>query len=258
MPTIGIHGQEIYYAHHRGPAGAPAVLLIHGAGGSRLNWPPALRRLPGVAVYVPDLPGHGRSEGPGRRSVAAYADVIEGLLAQVEAQEVVVVGHSLGGAIAQTLALRGLPRLAGLVLLATGARLPVSERILESPPEAFPEIVDFMVKYGWAPQTPAEMKDLARDFLMQNNPATLQGDFVACDRFDIRGELGQIRVPTLVIGGTADRMTPLKFSAYLADQIPEARLVTVEGGGHMVALEQPGAVADPVRTFVEEVAGKGG
>ena len=258
MPTITIEGQEIYYAHHRGPAAAPAVLLIHGAGGSRLNWPPALRRLPGVAVYVPDLPGHGRSEGPGRRSVAAYADVIEDLLVQVEAPELIVVGHSLGGAVAQVLALRKLPRLAGLVLLATGARLPVSDAILGSPPEAFPDVVEFMVEYGWAPHTPGEMKKIARDFLMQNDPATLQGDFVACDGFDVRGELDGIRVPTLVIGGTADRMTPLKFSAYLADQIPDARLVTVEGGGHMVALERPGAVADPVRAFVEEVTGAGG
>jgi pimeloyl-ACP methyl ester carboxylesterase len=64
------------------------------------------------------------------------------------------------------------------------------------------------------------------------------------------GRLPEIKVPALVIGGSADKLTPLKYARYLAEHIPDARLVIIEGAGHMVMLEQPEQVADAVREFV--------
>lgn len=81
----------------------------------------------------------------------------------------------------------------------------------------------------------------------------LHGDFTATNIFDIRGQLAQIRVPTLIIGGTADRMTPLRFSTYLHEQIIGSQLVSVEGGGHMMALEQPQVVAGAVQRWLQDI-----
>lgn len=254
MPTISVNDQELFYTYRKGPDGAPAVLLLHGAGGTRLDWPAELRRLPNAAVYALDLPGHGRSAPPGRETIDDYADVVQTLLEQMELDEVIVVGHSMGGAIAQTLALRDLPRLAGLVLLASGARLRVSDAILGRPRAEFSEVVDFITRYAWSPEAPAEVVANARQLLGENEPEIVQGDFAACNRFDVMAAVEGITHPTLVIGGTADRMTPLKFSEFLADRMPGARLVTVEGGGHMMALEQPEVVAAAIRAFVDEVA----
>jgi pimeloyl-ACP methyl ester carboxylesterase len=91
---------------------------------------------------------------------------------------------------------------------------------------------------------------LGRTALRETGPSVLRGDFLACDRFDIMDRLGGMGVPVLVVGGLADRLTPIKYSRYLVEQIPEARLVTVEGAGHMVMLEQPQQVAGAVREFV--------
>ncbi|MCA9959366.1 MAG: alpha/beta fold hydrolase, partial [Anaerolineales bacterium] len=63
----------MFYTQQRGPEDKPALLLVHGAGGTHLDWPAELRRLPNTAVYTLDLPGHGRSALPGYDTVTAYA-----------------------------------------------------------------------------------------------------------------------------------------------------------------------------------------
>jgi pimeloyl-ACP methyl ester carboxylesterase len=75
----------------------------------------------------------------------------------------------------------------------------------------------------------------------------LHADFVACNAFDVRDQIGQITVPTLVISGDKDKMTPVENGRFLAEHIPNAQLAIVEGGGHMMALEQPAVVADLVK-----------
>lgn len=254
MPKIAIADQILFYTYRNGPAGAPAALLIHGAAGTHLDWPAQFRRLPNAAVYALDLPGHGRSAPPGRESVDAYADIVQAFLEQLALTDVIVIGHSMGGAIAQVLALRHLPHLSGLVLLGTGARLHVNESLLNRPPSEFSEVVDFITKYAWSADPPTALIDTARDLLHANDPAVVHGDFVACNRFDVTERVGHITLPTLVIGGSADRMVPLTNSHYLANQIPHAHLVTVAGGSHMMALEQPDRVASAVQQFVAELS----
>src|SRR5690606_16855824 len=74
MPTVTAGEQDIFYFEYRVSASRfPPVLLIHGAGGQHTHWPPQVRRLPGTRTFAPDLPGHGRSPGEGRSSIAAYA-----------------------------------------------------------------------------------------------------------------------------------------------------------------------------------------
>jgi pimeloyl-ACP methyl ester carboxylesterase len=85
------------------------------------------------------------------------------------------------------------------------------------------------------------------------DPAVLYGDLVACDRFDIRHRLGEIEAPALVIGATEDRMTPLRFAQYLAENLPHAELRVLEGAGHMMALERPEEVASAVKGFVDSL-----
>ena len=75
----------------------------------------------------------------------------------------------------------------------------------------------------------------------------------ACDAFNVMDRLGEIRCPTLAICGTADRLTPPKYSTYLRDNIPGAQLVLVEGAGHMVMLEQPEAVSQAIADFIAAV-----
>jgi pimeloyl-ACP methyl ester carboxylesterase len=81
-------------------------------------------------------------------------------------------------------------------------------------------------------------------------PEVLHGDFVACDAFDVLGHLAGIAAPALVLCGTQDYLTPLKYSTYLRDQIPGATLHLVEGAGHMVMVEQPESVSRALASFL--------
>jgi pimeloyl-ACP methyl ester carboxylesterase len=230
-------------------------VLLHGAGGSRLNWPPELRRLgqasaPDATVYTLDLPGHGRSGGAGRGAIEDYATNVVVFFDMVGIERAVVVGHSMGGAIALTMALDAPGRVAGLVLIATGARLRVAPAILEKIPVDFDMALDVITRCAWSPVASANLVELGRESLREIGPDVLLGDLAACDRFDVMERLGEVDVPALVIVGSADRLAPVKYARYLADHISDARLVVIENAGHMVMLERPAEVAGVIGEFL--------
>jgi pimeloyl-ACP methyl ester carboxylesterase len=250
MPYAKTATGDLFYTVNRGPAGNPALVLVHGAGGTRLHWPAALRRLPGATVYTLDLPGHGRSAGPGRDTIGAYARAVAAFLDTVRVERAVVVGHSMGGAIAMTLALDFAARVAGLVLVATGARLRVAPAILEGIRSDFEGTAGLITRFAWAAEAPPRLTSLGRQALLEAGPDVLLGDFTACDRFDVMEHLGGIAAPTLVIAGSADQLTTLKYARFLAENIAGAHLTIIEGAGHMVMLERPAEVAGAVQDWL--------
>lgn len=251
MPYTDVAGERIFYFHHRGgPEGRGGLVFVHGAGGSHLNWPPQLRRLAAANTYALDLPGHGQSEGRGRTSISAYADFVAAVLESLGLEKATLVGHSMGGAIALDLALRYPGKLAGLVLVGSGARLRVAPAILDGIRQDFQAAVRLICDWAFAPEAPEQLKRIGRRQMEQTHPDVLYGDFAACDAFDVMDCLGEIRCPTLAICGTADRLTPPKYSTYLRDHIPAAQLVLIEGAGHMVMLERPTAVAQAIADFI--------
>lgn len=246
--TIPTHDGRLWYADQRTPDAAhPPLLLIHGAGGSHLDWHMSLRRL---NALVPDLPGHGKSDPPGRDRIDAYASDLIALLDALDTPQVIACGHSMGGAIAQTLALEHPDRVRGLILIGTGARLAVNERILEATLDNLAQVGEWFKKWMWGKNTPDEPRILGFEQLMKNDPQVVYGDYVACNQFDATDRLGEIAVPALVIGATGDRMTPLELSAELAQGIPQAQQVTIDDAGHMMTLEQPAQVAEAVEAWL--------
>ena len=229
----------------------PPLVLVHGAGGSAELWQRQLDAFADVAqVVAPDLPGHGPLGGRGRPSIAAYAEWLDGFLAGVAGEPAVLVGHSMGGAVAQALALLRPARLTGLVLIGTGARLRVLARLVEllrrDPREGQGLIQDLSFGAG----APPECGEMVARVLREVTPLVTLGDYLACDRFDVRDRLAGIRTPTPVVSGAEDRLTPPRYARCLAETIPGARLVEIPGAGHFPQLEQPEAVNAAIRAFL--------
>ena len=250
MPVQIVDGVGIHYLETGG--GAPTLCLIHGAGGNTLSW---IRQLEGLAdaarVVALDLPGHGESEGDGCRRIDDYARVVGGFISAAGLGRVVLGGHSMGGGIAQTVALEHPELLAGLVLVGTGARLRVLRRIFELLASDYAEGCAFVNAIGFGAAASQALKDGARVAMLGTRPEVTIGDFAACDAFDVMDRVGTIRLPALAICGEEDQLTPPKYSRFLAEKIPGARLLLVEQAGHLVQLEQPEIVNAGIREFLD-------
>jgi pimeloyl-ACP methyl ester carboxylesterase len=252
MPTAaGLY----YFFHQAETAARPPVLLIHGAGGSHLNWPPQVRRLEGQTILAVDLPGHGKSEGVGRQAIGEYAEDLIRFLDALKLHSVIAVGHSMGSAIALTLAVEHPRRVQGLGLLGGGARLQVSPDLLQNAanPAVFPSVVQWVTEYSYGPQADPRLKELGARQMAETRPPVLYGDFLACDEFHALEALPRVQAPTLILVGERDRMTPPRLSRILQAGIPAARLETLPDTGHMLMLEQPETVAALLADFFESI-----
>lgn len=228
------------------------VIFIHGSGDSGAVWEPLLRLLPDLNTLAYDLPGHGAraaEPGPERMSVGDYAeDVYQSLTAQ-GGDGGVVVGHSLGGAIALRLALDHPDFARRIVLVGSGARLRVAPATLDAARQAAPtgsrELTEFAfaLKHVGLAQTFHNKRPAAA-------PGVLYRDLAACDAFDVMPELERITQPALMIVGEDDRMTPVKYSAFLRERLPDAAMVVIPDAGHYVQVEQPERVAVALRDWL--------
>ncbi|MBI5824731.1 MAG: alpha/beta hydrolase [Chloroflexi bacterium] len=244
-----------YFSHAAEDArpNRPPVILIHGAGGNHLSWPPQIRRLAGETIHAPDLPGHGQSEGAGRQSIEAYADDVIAFMNALKIRAAVIVGISMGSAIALTLALKYPKKVAGLALLGGGAKMRVAASILETAgnPNTFESAVGLINTNCFSENAPQNLLQLSRQRLLKMRPPVLLGDFLACNEFNVIDQLEKITAPALVICGAQDKMTPPKFSESLRDGISNSRLHIVDHAGHMVMLEQPDEVANLLKQFLD-------
>lgn len=247
MPYTIVGADRIFYTCHRSAtAQAPHLILVHGAGGNHRHWGSQVRNVATATTYALDLPGHGRSDGEGRSSIADYAAFVAAFMDALQLEQAVVAGHSMGGATAMTLALQYPQRAAGLVLVGTGARLRVLPAILEGTLNNFRDTIELICRFAYAPGIPRQLVRQGQNEMLKVDPQTIHDDFAACNSFDIMEQLERIRCPTLVICGTEDRLTPPKYSQYLVDRIAGAELKLVPAAGHMVMVEKPDAVAEAI------------
>jgi pimeloyl-ACP methyl ester carboxylesterase len=245
----------------------PAVVLLHGFPLCRLMWRKQAEDLHDRwRIIAPDLRGFGDSRGfDGTPSVDQMADDVAHLLDDLKVDRAVVGGLSMGGYVSLAFARRHASRLRGLVLADTKAE-PDDEAaranrdrliafaatstgvaVLE---QMLPKLVSTETMAN-RPEVLDELRALAGAQVARGLVAALQA---LRDRPDARPGLAAIAVPTLVVVGRDDTLTPPAQSEALAAAIRDARLVVIDRAGHMSNLEQPTRFTAAVRAFLQELA----
>ena len=233
----------------------PTLVLIHGAGGSSQTFLHQLRRLDRTMnVVAMELPGHGSTPGPGRDTISGYANWVEKAFSSFPIQSFFLGGHSLGGAIALELALQSWSRIKGLILIATGAELPVSVKILEGLARDPDPTLALINKWCFPPDTDPLLIQQSLELMRQTPIQVIYNDFQACNRFDRLENVSTITLPTLILVGDRDVMTPPAFSEALQREILNSKLVLVPGAGHLVMLEKPREVNQALEAFITELS----
>lgn len=283
MRRLRIGGKTLRVRDEPEPAPDPGrgkvpLVCVHGAGMSSVVFMDVVRRLPPVRrVIAPDLPGHGQSEpadGEAAR-LAAYGDTLAALTASLGVERAVLLGHSMGGAVALLSALKRPENVAGLVLLNCAAALPVSAELLDllsrtlPSPDAGPEeparadraaratwvdrMPDELADLCFSPATPREVRERWQAVLLSASRETVLADFVACGGFDVRERLSALRVPTLLIGGTDDLLVSPRQLQATAARIAGAKLHLVPDTAHLTHLEQPDTFMELLSDFLRGI-----
>ncbi|MBV8923879.1 MAG: alpha/beta hydrolase [Bradyrhizobium sp.] len=228
----------------------PAVVLIHGAGFDHSAWALQSRWFAhhGFAVLVPDLPGHGRSPGPPLKTIAEMADWTAALLEAAGAASARLIGHSMGSLIALETAARHPAKVSALGLIGTAATMTVGPDLLKAAEANDPEAIDmvsiwglgFDAGIGGSLAPGMWMHGGAQRVLQQCAPGVLFSDLSACNSYrDAQAAAAKLTVPTTLVLGENDMMTPAKAGKALAAAIPHARTIVLRGAGHMMMAERP-------------------
>ena len=237
--------------HHRfdGPEDAPALVLSNSLGTTGGMWDaqvPALAERFRVLRY--DTRGHGASPAPpGPYSLDDLGGDVLALLDRLGLERVSFCGVSIGGMTGMWLAARAPERVERLALCCTSAHLPGDwhERAATVRAEGVAAVADAALERWLTPECRErrpEVRERLRQGLLETDPEGYASCCEAIAEMDLRGELGSIRAPTLVIAAEDDPTTPPEHGRLIEASVPDARLVVLPEGRHLVSVERPEVV----------------
>ncbi len=256
MPFVQVRGKKIAYAvkPEAYDPSSLALVFVHGSGGDREDWRDQTSGLSAVATTVAiELPGHGKSDGPGENSVSAYAGWVADFIEALGLARVMLVGCSLGSAITQWIALIGKPWLKALGLVGAGARLRVHPSFLEGlKKDDGAAALSLLADFCLSPSTGEPLRSFLDQKMRAVSADLVYGDLKACDEFDVMERVNEIRIPSWIIVGKDDRLTPPKYAEFLHKEIKDSTLHVVENAGHLVSLEAPATFNTLLREFIHQ------
>ncbi len=253
-----VNNIDLYYVTHG--RGEP-ILFVHGFPLSGEMWNPAVERLSNRwTCIVPDLRGHGRSGVSAEASMAAYADDLAGLLDAIgDKRRVALVGLSMGGYTAFEFFRRHRSRLRLLVLADTRATADTPEAAAKRETTAAAVlkdgskvVADAMIGNLFAPTASADLKAQWHAIMTRTPPQGVAAALHAlAARPDSTPTLAKIDLPTLIIVGEQDAITPPDASRDMHAKIAGSTLEIIPNAGHMAPVEQPQAFASAMQRFLE-------
>ncbi|HEY7269161.1 MAG TPA: alpha/beta fold hydrolase [Dehalococcoidia bacterium] len=260
MPTANINGIDIAYTDEG--SGTP-VVFIHGYPLNRTMWDAQVKGLSGRARTVAiDLRGHGESQAPiWLTSVDIYADDVRGLLDNLGIDKAVICGFSMGGYVAFAFLRRYPERVRGLILADTRPQPDAPEgkagrfqSALTAQNQGVGAIAEAMIGRLVSQKSLDERPQLVqrvKDMMLSTPVQGIAGDLMSmAERPDSVAMLPTIKVPTLVIVGERDGLTPPADSQLMAERIAGAKLEVIPGAAHVANMEEPEIFNKAVGDFV--------
>jgi pimeloyl-ACP methyl ester carboxylesterase len=230
------------------------LVFVHGAGLSATIWQYQLKFFSDARAV--DLPGHGSSDTDPLDTISDYASWLGNKIRAAGPEPVTLVGHSMGSLIALETAARNADMVAGLVLIATAAEMPVDPDLLEAAHNRDTTAAAMIIKWSLPRHSGyGRPKDwvirMSSDFMAAAESGILATDLAACDHYrDTVAMAGRVRCPTLLILGEKDTMTRPSAAQPIATALTDARIVMVEKAGHMLPLETPDGVNEAISLFL--------
>jgi 3-oxoadipate enol-lactonase len=253
----------------------PPIVFSHGVTNSIRTWFHQLEDFPraGFRAIAYDHRGHGKSEvGTAGHSLENLALDLRTVIEELDLRGAVLVGHSMGGVAVQAFVTQfpeiAAERVSGIVLLSTLVKTPLGshstrtkariEKITKRAPDmnwlwSSPNLGFLLARIGFGKDPQPSHVELVRQMLMECPPATRLDAPRALIGLDLTKDLPNVRMPTLVIVGTADLLTPPAQARLIARLIPGARLEEFPGGGHMLMLERTEILDKMIIDFAHEV-----
>ena len=231
----------------------PTLFFIHASGFSSIIWDNQLKGLGDRTNAIAlDLPGHGRSLGEGYQTIPEYTHTVMDFISRLNPPRPIPAGLSMGGAITLQLLIDHPDRFPAGILLCTGARMKVTPIIFEPIEKNYPAFVESFKQFAISPKTdPAIIQPILDDNL-KCLPSVVYGDYQACDRFDVRDRLHEIKAKVLVVSSEDDLLTPPKFGEFLANNIKNARRVHIMDAGHLLPVEKPDELNRAIIAFLDQ------
>lgn len=238
------------------------VVFVHGAGMDHTIWRFQSRWLAGRGhtVGLVDLPGHGSSTEQPRGSIDAMAAWLVRWLDDFEADRpVILVGHSMGSFVCLETALIG-SAVAGLVLVGTGTRMEVNPALMTAARSDLPRAAQLIA--GWSypsahrgahPEPGTWQAGATERLIRRSRPGALAAGLAACAAYHPLARGPEVAVRTRIVAGSEDRMTPARSAQRLADAMPAARFMTIDGCGHEVMAQDPRSFNRILAGFLDEL-----
>lgn len=247
MPLITIDNIAYHYRmSKRVPVDGCAVICIHGSGTSGIVWSYQISRLSKYfKIIAPDLPGHGESGGHTLPSAEAYARWLNRFSEELRLPSLYLCGHSFGGAIVQEYSRIYPQKVKGLVLISTGMNFKLSKLYRQ------------LTEQGIDPSQAvlsAELPEFFRkgyELLSTISNQALHDDLLAAGAFDSAPWIGSLDVPSLVVWGSNDIITPVEIPRELAAGLPAATLQIIQDAGHVVMVDAPEAYNSALKKFLD-------
>ena len=234
--------------------GRKRMVFLHSAGATARLWEDEVEYFNAwYDTLALDLPGRGGTGGEGKNDAFAYGDFVARAIKDLDFTPAVIVGISMGGAVAQALFLEHPDLVEGLVLMGTGAKMPVAPAIFAGIEKDYDAFLDMSGMVAYGPDTDREVIDRHRNVFAAVEPSVTLGDYTACNTFDSRGRVSEICVPTLIISGDRDNLMAMKFSTFLDEHIDDSDLEVFPGAGHFVMAEEPEEFRRIVCRFMENL-----